>query len=87
MQDFRKLAVWKRAHALTLKVYDVTSAFPREEGYGITSQLRRSMSSVPANIAEGCGRGGNAELARLLQIAIASASEAEYHLLLARDLQ
>jgi four helix bundle protein len=63
-----------------------TREFPRQEEYGLTSQMRRAASSIPANIAEGCGRGGNAELARFLQIALGSASELEYHLILAHDL-
>lgn len=71
---------------MTLAVYKATTTFPRDELYGLTSQTRRSCSSIPANIAEGCGRGGDAELARFLQIAMGSASELEYHLLLARDL-
>ena len=87
MQDFRKLAVWQRSHQLALDVYARTASFPKEELYGLTSQLRRASTSVPANIAEGCGRGGGADLARFLQIAMGSASELEYHLLLARDLK
>ncbi len=87
MQDFRKLVVWKKGHELTLKTYSLTAGFPREEVYGLTSQMRRAAASIPANIAEGCGRGGNAELARFLQIALGSASELEYHLLLAHDLK
>ena len=87
MQDFRKLAVWKKGHELTLKTYSLTVDFPRDEIYGLTGQIRRSAASIPANIAEGCGRGGNAELARFLQIALGSASELEYHLLLAHDLK
>ncbi len=86
MKDFRDLQVWRKAHALTLRVYRVTQTFPKEELYSLTSQLRRSMMSIPSNIAEGCGRSGDAELARFLQIALGSASEAEYQLLLARDL-
>jgi len=86
MQDFRKLAVWIKSHELTLRLYALTVAFPREEVYGLVSQLRRAAASVPANIAEGCGRGGRADMARFLQIALGSASELEYHLLLARDL-
>ena len=78
MQDFRKLAVWRKAHELTLAVYASTARFPRDEIYGLTSQLRLPASSVPANIAEGCGRGSNADLARFLQIALGSASEVEY---------
>lgn len=71
---------------MTLDIYRVTKDFPREELYGLTTQIRRSCASIPANIAEGCGRGGDAEFARFLQIAMGSASELEYHLLLARDL-
>lgn len=86
MQDFRKLAVWNRAHQLTLQVYAFTKSFPRDEAFGLTSQMRRAASSIPANIAEGCGREGPAEFARFIQIAAGSASELQYHLLLARDL-
>ena len=86
MRDFRQIKVWAKAHSLTLKIYKTTERFPREELYGVTSQMRRSCSSIPANIAEGFGRGGNAELARFLQIALGSAYEVEYHTLLARDL-
>ena len=86
MKDFMTLNVWKKGHKLTLAVYKATASFPREELYGLTSQIRRSCSSIPANIAEGCGRNGDAELARFLSIVMGSASELEYHLLLARDL-
>jgi four helix bundle protein len=86
MGDFHGLVVWHKAHALALAVYRLTEHFPRQELYGLTSQLRRASTSIPANIAEGCGRSGNAELARFLRIALGSASELEYHLLLARDL-
>ena len=86
MRDFREIKVWEKAHRLTLDIYKATAKFPREEMYGLTSQLRRSSSSIPANIAEGCGRGSNAELARFLQIGMGSASELEYHILLAHDL-
>ena len=87
MKDFRGLSVWQRAHSITLCVYRSTQSFPREETYGITSQMRRCSSSVAANIAEGCGRRGNAEFARFLGMAMGSASELEYFLLLARDLE
>ena len=86
MKDFKNLTAWSRAHELTLQIYGVTKGFPREEAFGLTSQLRRACASIPANIAEGCGRSGDAELARFLVIAAGSASEVEYHLLLARDL-
>ncbi|MBN9658137.1 MAG: four helix bundle protein [Acidobacteria bacterium] len=86
MKDFHELKVWKKAHSLTLAIYHSTMAFPREEIYGLTSQLRRASASIPANLAEGCGRTGDAELARFCSIALGSASEVEYHLLLAKDL-
>jgi four helix bundle protein len=86
MRDFREFKVWEKAHSLTLDIYKATATFPRVEMYGLTSQLRRASSSIPANIAEGCGRGSNAELARFLQIGMGSASELEYHILLAHDL-
>ena len=86
MQDFRKLQTWQKAHLLAIAVYKITSTFPGHELYGLTSQVRRSCISIPTNIAEGCGRDGNAELGRFLQIAQGSASELEYQLLLANDL-
>ena len=86
MRDFREFKVWEKAHSLTLDIYKATATFPRAEMYGLTSQLRRASSSIPANIAEGCGRGGNAEFGRFLQIGMGSASELEYHILLAHDL-
>ncbi|MDJ0951361.1 MAG: four helix bundle protein [Alphaproteobacteria bacterium] len=86
MQDFRKIRVWQKAHQLTLDIYDATSDFPQSERYGLTSQMRRSAVSVPANIVEGRARGGDAEFRRFLQIAFGSAAELEYLLLLARDL-
>ncbi|MGA8152500.1 MAG: four helix bundle protein [Terriglobales bacterium] len=86
MKDFRDLKVWERAHGLTLDVYKTTSRFPREELYGLTSQMRRCSASIAANIAEGCGKRGNNEFQRFLQIASGSASELDYHFLLARDL-
>ena len=87
MQNFRTLKVWEKGHQLTLAVYKATAAFPRSELYGLTSQIRRASASIPANIAEACGREGKAEFARFLQVAMGSASELEYHLLLARDLE
>ena len=86
MGDFQQLKVWQKAHQLTLATYRLSEPFPKEELYGITSQLRRSAASIPANIAEGCGRGGDAELIRFLRIGLGSANELQYHLLLARDL-
>ncbi|GAA5513591.1 hypothetical protein Dcar01_02332 [Deinococcus carri] len=86
MRDYQELLVWQRAHALTLRVYEFTRTFPGEEHFGITSQVRRAVSSVAANIAEGCGRSGDTELARFLSIALGSLAETTYFLLLARDL-
>jgi four helix bundle protein len=86
MEDFKDLRVWAKAHELTLAVYQKTRAFPKEEMYGLTSQLRRASASVGANIAEGCGRRSDAEMRRFVQIARGSANEVEYHLLLAKDL-
>ena len=86
MRDFRELKVWEKAHRLTLDVYRATREFPREELYGLTSQIRRASGSIGANIAEGAGKNSRAEFARFLQIALGSASELEYHLQLAHDL-
>ena len=86
MQSFRNLRVWEKSHSLTLCVYASSRAFPREEMYGLTSQMRRSSASIGMNIAEGCCRKGDVEMGRFLQIAIGSASELEYQLLLAHDL-
>jgi len=84
--DFKQLKVWRKAHEMTLSTYRITAEFPKEELYGLTSQLRRSAASIGANIAEGCGRRSDGEMCRFLQIARGSASEVEYHFLLARDL-
>jgi len=86
MKDFRDLKVWEKAHTLVIGCYTATGGFPKQEMFGLVSQIRRSASSIPANIAEGCGRRGNAELHRFLQMGMGSASELEYHLLLSRDL-
>ncbi len=86
MRDFKKVKVWEKAHQLVLHVYRSTALFPREEAYGLTSQIRRAAASIPANIAEGAGRETQLELAHFLSIASGSAAELDYHLLLARDL-
>lgn len=86
MRNYRDLQVWSKAHNLTLELYRVSRQFPREEIYGITSQLRRAAVSIGANLAEGCGRRTSSELARFVRIAMGSASEVDYHLLLSRDL-
>ena len=87
MKDFRKLIVWEKAHQLTLKIYKVTEQFPREELYGLTSQIRRASVSIPTNIAEGCVRSSNADFSRFLYIALGSTSELEYLILLAMDVK
>ena len=87
MKNFRDLKVWEKSHELTLAAYDATSNFPKQEMFGLVSQIRRCATSIQANIAEGCGRRGNGEFHRFLQIASGSASELEYHLLLSRDLK
>jgi four helix bundle protein len=86
VQDFRQLKVWQEAHAIVLDVYRWTVPFPKEELFGLTSQMRRAAVSVAANIAEGCGRGSDADFARFLQLAMGSASETEYHVMLASEL-
>ena len=86
MKDYHTLQVWQRSHALTLEIYAFSKRFPKEELFGLTSQLRRCCSSIPANLAEGCGRDSDAELKRFVDIAHGSASEAEYFLLLSTEL-
>ncbi len=86
MRDFHKLIVWHKAHELVIAVYRETQLFPKEELYGLTSQIRRAAISIPANLAEGCGRNSEIELARFMEIAMGSASELDYHLMLAKDL-
>jgi four helix bundle protein len=87
MEDFKNLKVWAKAHQLTLAIYQCTRKFPMEEIYGLTSQILRASASIGANVAEGCGGRSDPEMKRFVQIARGSASELEYHLLLARDLQ
>lgn len=86
MGDFKKLKVWKKSHELTVAIYKCTASFPADERFGLTAQLRRAAASIPANIAEGCGRRTDNELGRFVRISLGSATELEYHLLLARDL-
>jgi four helix bundle protein len=86
MRNYRDLKTWSKAHNLTLELYKLSRQFPKEEIYGLTSQLRRAASSIGANLAEGCGRQTNSEFARFVRISMGSASELDYHLLLARDL-
>lgn len=86
MQAYRDLKVWQRAHKLTLGIYELTNSFPKHELFGITSQIRRSSVSIAANLAEGCGKFGNKDIANFFQISLGSLHETEYYLLLSRDL-
>ena len=87
MRNYEDLEVWQKAHALTILLYRITERFPRAEMFGLTSQIRRAACSIGANLAEGCGRWGEAEMARYVQIAMGSASELHNHLRLSRDLE
>lgn len=86
MQNYKDLKVWMKAHQFTLMIYGVSKQLPKEELYGLTNQLRRAASSIPANIAEGCGKNTKADFAKYLNIALGSANESEYFILLAKDL-
>jgi four helix bundle protein len=86
MPDYKKLDVFKLAHSLTLRIYKATEAFPGHERFGITNQLRRAAVSIGANLAEGSGRGTDREMARFVSIALGSANELDYLLLVAKDL-
>jgi four helix bundle protein len=86
MRDFKKYDIWQLSHSFTLKIYTNTSFFPKDEKYGITSQIRRASSSIPTNISEGCGRNSDKEFNQFLNIALGSASETEYLIILSRDL-
>jgi four helix bundle protein len=87
MQDYKQLKVWQKAHQLTLLVYSITKKFPKEELYGLTSQLRRAASSISANIAEGSGKNSKADFANFLNVALGSANETEYFLILSKDFE
>ena len=86
MQDYRQINVWKKSHKLALAIYKLTEAFPSSEKYGLISQVRRSAYSIPMNIAEGRSKNSEKEFARFLDIALGSAGELDYQLLLAKDL-
>lgn len=86
MQDFRKLEVWQKAYKLSLDIYRFTIKFPNEEKFGLTSQMRRAAISICSNLAEGCGRSGDADFARFIQIAFGSACELECQILISSDL-
>jgi four helix bundle protein len=87
MKDFRNFTVWQKSHQLTLDIYKVLNNFPKEELFGLTSQMKRSSSSIPTNIAEGCGRNTDKDFGRFLVIAFASANELEYQIILSTDLK
>lgn len=87
MRDYKKYTVWQKSHQLTLDVYKATSLFPKEELFGLTSQIKRSSSSIPMNIAEGCGRNSDKDFCRFLYIAFGSANELEYQIILSVDLK
>jgi four helix bundle protein len=87
MQNFGDLKVWSKAHALALAIYEASERFPSAERYGLTNQMRRAAVSIPTNIAEGCVRSSDADFSRFLHMAIGSASELEYLVLLAHDLR
>lgn len=86
MQDFRKVEVWKNSHIQTVQLYKITSLFPKDELFGLTSQWRRAASSIPTNLAEGFGRNSNPQVIQFINIAIGSSQEVEYLLLLSKDL-
>jgi len=87
MKDFRNLKVWELSHKIALAIYNITATFPKEEMYGLISQIRRASVSIPTNISEGCGRGSDADFRRFLQIAFSSACELEYLLLISFELK
>lgn len=86
MQNFKELKVWEKAHQLTLSIYNTSAKFPKKEIYSLTNQLRRASASIPSNIAEGCGKNTQADLANFLNISLGSANETEYFLILSKDL-
>ena len=86
MKNFKELIVWKKAHQHALLIYKYTETFPKEEQFGIISQIRRAAVSIPANIAEGCGKSTQKDFANYLQISLGSAQEAEYLSLLSFEL-
>lgn len=87
MRDYKNLIVWEKSHKVALDIYNLTKTFPKEELYGITSQLRRASISVPTNIVEGCGRQTEKDFSRFLSIAAGSASETEYLIILSTELK
>ena len=86
MRNYKNYTVWKEGHFLVLDIYKLTNNFPKEELFGITSQIRRAIVSVPTNIAEGCGRDSDKDFNRFLIISHGSATEVEYLLFLSYEL-
>ncbi len=86
MKNYKELEIWKKSVGLALATYKVTNAFPSDERFGLTSQIRRAATSVPANIAEGWGRGTTKEYIQFLLIARGSLMEAETHVIISRGL-
>ena len=86
MKDYKKFLVWQKSHQLTLDVYTQVRSFPKEEMFGLISQMKRAASSIPMNIAEGCGRNSDKDFARFLVISFGSANELEYQIILSSDL-
>jgi four helix bundle protein len=86
MRDFKKYDIWQLSHSFTLEVYKITSDFPKEELYVLTNQIRRAALSIPTNISEGTGRNSDKEFNQFLNIALGSANETEYLLILSKDL-
>ncbi len=87
MRDFKKYDIWQLSHSIALEIYKITSNFPKEEIYGLTSQIRRAVASIPTNVSEGCGRNSDKEFNQFLNIALGSANETEYLLILSKDLK
>lgn len=87
MRDYKKFTVWEKSHNLTLQIYNAIIKYPKEEIFGLISQMKRSSSSIPTNIAEGCGRNSDKDFCRFLYFAYGSANELEYQLLLSIDLK
>jgi four helix bundle protein len=86
MRDYKKYSIWQQGHEIALEIYRITKNFPKDELYGLTSQIRRAVSSIPTNIVEGCGRESDLDFRRFLVIALGSATEVEYLLLLCFEL-
>ncbi len=86
MRNYKNYIVWEKGHKLTLDIYQIVANYPKEELFSLVSQMKRSSSSIPTNIAEGCGRKSEKDFCRFLYIAFGSANELEYQIILSRDL-